>query len=65
MICGRVYDPSTDTTSTTFTCERPSRWDIVPVDGIHRYACGLHINTVLSDLIGRQMTDMTIKDLRE
>lgn len=65
MICGRMYDPSTDTTTFEYPCENPARWDIVPVDGIHRYACGIHINTVLSDLVSRRMADMTIKDLRE
>jgi hypothetical protein len=64
-VCGRLYDPRTDSSTTDYPCDNPARWDIVPVDGIHRYACGWHINTVLSDLVSRQMTDVSIKDLRE
>lgn len=60
-----MYDPSTDTTVLEYACDNQAKWDIVPVDGIHRYACGYHINTVLSDLVGNRMTDLTIKDLRE
>lgn len=63
--CGRLYDPSTDTTNDLYPCDNWARWDIVPSDGIHRYACASHINKVLGELVGKSMTDMTFKDMRD
>lgn len=63
--CGRLYDPRTDTSHDVYPCDAWSRWEIVPRDGLRHYACGQHINTVLAELVGKQRTDLTIRDMRE
>lgn len=62
--CGRLYDPSTDTVSVLYPCGFPAVWDIVPRDGLHRYACGVHIGRTLSDVTTRSYTDLSVKNLR-
>ncbi len=62
--CGRLYDPKTDNTTDLWPCNSFARWVIVPRDGVYRYACGLHVNTVLAELVDKKFTDLAIQDLR-
>ena len=62
--CGRLYDPGTDTANDLFPCDYWARWEIVGRDGLYHYACGSHINKVLSDLVQDRRRDLTVRDLR-
>lgn len=64
IACGRLYDPKTDTSTNFIACDNWARWNLVPSDGIHRYACASHLNQVLGELVGKQMMDLTVQDLR-
>jgi hypothetical protein len=61
--CGRMYDPGTDEFESLLPCRSSARWQIVTRDGLVHWACGMHINTVLHDIVGDQFTDLAIKDL--
>lgn len=62
--CGRLYDPTTDSAHDTFPCEGFARWEVIGRDGLIHYACGSHINKVLSDIVGTRRVDLSVKDLR-
>lgn len=62
--CGRMYDPSVDDSFDLFPCESWARWEIVARDGLVHYACGSHINKVLSDLVQDRRADLAVRDLR-
>ncbi len=63
--CGRLYDPDTDTSNDVFPCDSWARWDIEARNGLHYYACGSHINTVLADMVGNRRAQLVVKDMRE
>lgn len=63
--CGRLYDPVYDTSTALFHCDEWAKWDVVPRDGLSRWACGKHINQVLAELVGRTPVDLTLKDLHD
>lgn len=62
--CGRLYDPSTDKNTTLYPCESWARWEIERRDGLKYYACGSHINIVLSGLVGSKRAQLVIRDMR-
>jgi hypothetical protein len=59
-----LYDPKTDNSTDLWPCNSFARWVVVPRDGIQHYACGVHINTVLGELVTGKFTDLSLKDLR-
>jgi len=62
--CGRLYDPEHDMRDNLFPCTMWATWEFVGRDGLKRYACGQHINTVLHDIVGDKRVDLTVKELR-